>query len=60
MYTCIRDFNFTDGVIGCICNSVFVEESNFHISHVRMKIKVRGKEARWIVSISDVSEESDQ
>jgi hypothetical protein len=34
-----------------------VEESNFHISEVKMKIKVKGMEAGWIVAISDVTSE---
>ena len=51
----------TDGVIGCQLPSGFVEESNFYISEVKMKIKVKGKEAGWIVAVSDVtSEETNQ
>ena len=48
-------FVFTDGVIGCQVPSGFVEESNFYISKV--KIKVKGKEAGWIVAVSDVTSE---
>ena len=41
-------------------NGTFVEESNFHISEVRMKVKIPGVEAGWIVRVSDVlSEEGD-
>ena len=39
----------------------FSEESNFHISHITMKIKMKGSEAIWIVGITDVlGEESQQ
>ncbi len=38
-----------------------MEESNFHISEVNMKIKIPGVEAGWIVRVSHVlSEEGDQ
>lgn len=50
-------FFCTDGVIGCQLATGLVEESNFHISEVRMKIKVRGMEAGWIVSVSEVTGE---
>ena len=54
-------YNYTDGVLGCeLPNGTFVEESNFHISSVRMKIKIRGMEAGWIVRVSDVLEEAEQ
>ena len=39
----------------------FSEESNFHISRIKMKITMKGSEARWIVGITDVlGEESQQ
>jgi hypothetical protein len=47
------DLLYTDSVIGCKLPSGFVEESNF----VKMKTKVKGKEARWIVAVSDVTSE---
>lgn len=52
----------TDGVLGCeLPNGSFVEESNFHISSVKMKIKIKGMEAGWIVTVSDVlGEEAEQ
>ena len=51
----------TDGVLGCeLAGGTFVEESNFHIKFVKMKVKIRGKEAGWIVSISDVLGEQEQ
>ena len=31
---------YTDGVIGCQLPTGFVEESNFYISEVKMKVKV--------------------
>lgn len=46
-----------DGVIGFQLPHGFVEESNFYISNVKMKIKVKGMEAGWIVSVSDVTSE---
>ena len=51
-----------DGVLGCeLPNGHMVEESNFHISDVVMKIKNPGMEAGWIVAVCDVlSEEDDQ
>ena len=43
----------TDGVLGCqLPNGHFVEESNFFIGEVKMKIKVTHREAGWIVIIS--------
>lgn len=48
---------YTDGVIGCKLPTGFVEESNFYISEVKMKVKVKGKEAGWIVAVSDVTSE---
>ena len=39
-------------------NGSFVEESNFHISSVKMKIKIKGME---VVTVSDViGEENEQ
>ena len=35
----------------------FSEESNFHISEVLTKVKLRGSEAGWIVRISEVTED---
>ena len=50
-----------DGVLGCESpNGTFIEESNFHISSVRMRVKIPGKEAGWIVNVSDVSEEDEK
>ncbi len=34
----------------------FSEESNFRITYVKTKIKIRGTEAGWIVGIQDVFE----
>lgn len=51
---------FPDGVLGCeLPNGNFVEESNFHISSVKMKVKIRGMEAGWIITVSDVLGEED-
>lgn len=50
-------FFFTDGVIGYQLPRSFVKESNFYISQVKMKIKVKGKEAGWIVTVLDVTSE---
>ncbi len=56
----MNDLHIIDGVMGCMTNGTFVEESNFHISEVRMKVKIPGVEAGWIVRVSDVlSEEGD-
>ena len=33
---------------------VFSEENNFHIRSVKMKIRITGMEAGWIVGITDV------
>lgn len=41
----------TDGVF--ILNDEFVDESNFHISQVKMKVKIPGAEAGWIVTVSE-------
>ncbi len=50
-----------DGVIGCeLPQGGFVEESNFHISEVKMRIKMPQMEAGWIVAISDVTGEATQ
>lgn len=49
-----------DGVIGCLLSTGFVEESNFHISEVKMKIKTKRMEAGWIVAVSDVTSEERQ
>lgn len=49
-----------DGVIGCQLPNGFAEESNFHIAQVKMKVKVKGKEAGWIVAVSDVTSEETQ
>jgi len=47
--------NNVDGVMGCeMLNGRFVEESNFHIDCVKMKIKLEGMEAGWIVMVKDV------
>lgn len=48
---------YIDGVLGCQLQGGFVEESNFHISEVKMKIKIKGMEAGWLVAISDVTGE---
>ena len=50
-------FTLSDGVIGCELNGSFSEESNFNISYVKMKVKIRGNEAGWIVGITDVLDE---
>ena len=51
-------FLLTDGVLGCkLPNGEFLEESNFHISCVKMKIKVPQMEAGWIVTVYDVTGE---
>ena len=47
----------TDGVIGVCMGDDFSEESNFHISKVLMKVKMRGSEAGWVVKISEVTED---
>ena len=46
-----------DGVIGVRMGDEFIEESNFHISQVLMKVKLRDSEAGWIVRISEVTED---
>ena len=52
---------FSDGVLGCeLPNGSFVEESNFHISSVKMKVKIRDVEAGWIVTVSDVLGEEEE
>lgn len=48
---------FLDGVIGVRVGNEFSEESNFHISEVLMKVKLRDSEAGWIVKISEVTED---
>ena len=48
---------FLDGVIGVRVGNEFSEESNFHISEVHMKVKLRDSEAGWIVKISEVTED---
>lgn len=50
-------YMYIDGVLGCQLQGGFVEESNFHISEVKMKIKIKGMEAGWLVAISDVTGE---
>ena len=52
-------FICTDGVIGVRIGSEFVEESNFHISDVVMKVKICGSEAGWVVKIAEVTEDQD-
>ena len=55
-FTCVLD-----GVLGCeLPNGSFVEESNFYISSVKMKIKISNVEAGWIVTVSDVVEEEEK
>ena len=52
---------YTDGVMGCeMGNGKFSEESNFQISCIKMKIKIKGSEAGWIVGITDVLGEEGQ
>ena len=52
---------YVDGVLGCeLPNGIFIEESNFHISSVRMKIKIRDIEAGWIVTVTDVLGEAEE
>ena len=48
-------------VLGCeLPNGSFVEGSNFHISSVKMKVKIHDVEAGWIVTVSDVLGEEEE
>ena len=37
-----------------------MEESNFYINSVKTRVIIPGKEAGWIVNVSDVLEEEDE
>ena len=53
--------NFLDGVIGVMVHpSTFIEESNFYISEVVLKVKIRNSEAGWVVRVSEVTGEEAQ
>lgn len=53
--------NIIDGVIGVLINDEFVEESNFSVTEIVMKVKVHGHgEAGWLVKVTEVTEDEPQ